>query len=46
VREQVRVEERARAYRVAYRYRGRDYMTELPYDPGAWLRVAVDARPL
>ncbi len=46
VREQERVEERVRAYRVAYRYHGRDYVTELPYDPGARLRVAVDARPL
>jgi uncharacterized protein YcfJ len=46
VHEEFRVEERVRAYRVAYRYHGRDYVTELPYDPGPRLRVAVDARPL
>lgn len=46
VREQPRVEERIRGYRVAYRYHGRDYVAELPYDPGPRLRVAVDARPL
>jgi uncharacterized protein YcfJ len=46
VHEQSRVDERIRAYRVAYRYHGRDYVTELPYDPGPRLRVAIDARPL
>jgi len=46
VRDQMRFEERIRGYRVAYRYHGRDYLTELPYDPGSRLRVAVDARPL
>lgn len=46
IHEEARVEERIRAYRVAYRYLGRNYVTELPYDPGPRLRVAVDARPL
>ncbi|MET0292683.1 MAG: glycine zipper 2TM domain-containing protein [Steroidobacteraceae bacterium] len=46
VRDEVRYEERVRAYRVTYRYAGREYVTELPYDPGSRLRVAVDARPL
>lgn len=46
VREEARFEERVRGYRVTYRYLGRDYVTELPYDPGRRLRVAVDARPL
>jgi uncharacterized protein YcfJ len=46
VHDEARLEERIRAYRVAYRYLGRNYVTELPYDPGARLRVAVDARPL
>jgi uncharacterized protein YcfJ len=46
VRDEVRFEERVRAYRVTYRYHGRDYVTELPYDPGPRLRVAVEARPL
>jgi uncharacterized protein YcfJ len=42
----VRFEERVRGYRVTYRYHGRDYVTEMPYDPGPRLRVAVEARPL
>jgi uncharacterized protein YcfJ len=46
VRDEARVEERIRAYRVTYRYHGRQYTTEMPYDPGPRLRVAVDARPL
>lgn len=46
VRDEVRLEERVRGYRVTYRYHGRDYVTELPYDPGPRLRVAVEARPL
>jgi uncharacterized protein YcfJ len=46
VQEEVRFEERVRGYRVSYRYRGRDYVTEMPYDPGPRLRVAVEARPL
>ena len=46
VHDEARFEERIRAYRVAYRYHGRDYVAELPYDPGPRLRVAVDARPL
>jgi len=46
VRDEARYEERIRAYRVTYRFHGRDYTTEMPYDPGPRLRVAVDARPL
>jgi hypothetical protein len=46
VRHEARFSEHVRAYRVAYRYHGRDYVTELPYDPGPRLRVAVEARPL
>ena len=46
VRDELRFEERVRAYRVMYRYHGRNYVTELPYDPGSRLRVAVEARPL
>ncbi len=46
VRDEARFEERVRSYRVTYRYLGRNYVTELPYDPGRRLRVAVDARPL
>lgn len=32
-------------YRVSYRYRGRDYTTEMPYDPGARIPVRVDVEP-
>jgi uncharacterized protein YcfJ len=33
------------AYRVNYRYHGRDYTTEMPYDPGARIPVHVDVEP-
>lgn len=33
------------AYRVSYRYHGRDYVTEMPYDPGSRLPVDVDVKP-
>jgi len=33
------------AYRVSYRYHGRDYVTEMPYDPGPRLPVSVDVEP-
>jgi len=33
------------AYRVSYRYHGRDYMTEMPYDPGSRIPVRVDVEP-
>lgn len=33
------------AYRVSYRYQGRDYTTEMPYDPGARIPVRVDVEP-
>lgn len=46
VHDEVRFEERVRAWRVSYRFHGRDYVTEMPYDPGPRLRVAVEARPL
>lgn len=46
VREEVRYAEHVRAWRVTYRYQGRNYVTELPYDPGPRMRVAVEARPL
>ncbi|MET0378604.1 MAG: glycine zipper 2TM domain-containing protein [Spongiibacteraceae bacterium] len=32
-------------YRVSYRYHGRDYTTEMPYDPGARIPVRVDVEP-
>ena len=33
------------AYRVNYRYHGRDYSTEMPYDPGSRIPVHVDVEP-
>ncbi len=33
-------------YRVTYRLHGRDYTTRLPYDPGEFIRVRVDVKPL
>ena len=32
-------------YRVTYRYRGRLYTTIMPYHPGQYVRVRLDARP-
>jgi uncharacterized protein YcfJ len=34
-----------RAYDVTYRYLGREYRTQLPYDPGRTLQVRVDVTP-
>jgi len=33
-------------YEVRYRYAGREFVTNMPYDPGRRVRVAVDIRPL
>ena len=33
------------AYRVFYRYNGRNFVTRMPYDPGSRLRVNVDVQP-
>jgi uncharacterized protein YcfJ len=41
-----RFDERVAAYRVTYEYNGRRQVTQLPYDPGRYLRVAVDVHPL
>jgi uncharacterized protein YcfJ len=41
-----RYDERVAAYRVTYVYNGRREVTRLPYDPGRYLRVAVDVRPI
>lgn len=41
-----RYDEQVAAYRVTYVYNGRREVTELPYDPGRYIRVAVDVRPL
>jgi len=37
--------ERVDGYRVTYEYRGREYTTRLPYDPGDRIRVRVDVSP-
>ncbi|HVN99911.1 MAG TPA: glycine zipper 2TM domain-containing protein [Steroidobacteraceae bacterium] len=39
------LEQRIDGYRVSYRYNGRDYQTDLPYDPGEQLRVRVTVSP-
>jgi uncharacterized protein YcfJ len=41
-----RYDERVSSYRVTYEYNGRRQITQLPYDPGRYLRVAVDVHPL
>lgn len=40
-----RTEERIDGYRVAYRYNGQKYVTQMPYDPGREIRVRVDVAP-
>lgn len=45
-RQEVRYEERVVGYRVNYVYRGREHVTEMPYDPGSRIRVGVDVQPL
>jgi uncharacterized protein YcfJ len=44
--EDVHTEERVEGYDVTYRYQGKRFHTQLPYDPGEELRVGVDVRPL
>lgn len=41
-----RFDERVDGYRVTYEYNGRRQVTQLPYDPGRRLRVAIDVHPL
>ncbi|MEO6366853.1 MAG: glycine zipper 2TM domain-containing protein [Steroidobacteraceae bacterium] len=41
-----RFDERIAGYRVTYDYNGRRQVTQLPYDPGRYLRVSVDVHPL
>jgi uncharacterized protein YcfJ len=41
-----RFDERVSGYQVTYLYNGRRAVTRLPYDPGRYLRVAVDVHPL
>lgn len=37
--------ERIDGYDVTYEYAGREYVTQLPYDPGERIRVRVDVTP-
>jgi len=37
--------QRIEGYRVTYEYQGRQYNTQLPYDPGDRIRVRVDVAP-
>lgn len=39
------IEQRIDGYRVSYWYNGRNYQTDLPYDPGERLRVRVTVSP-
>lgn len=41
-----RFDERVSSYRVTYLYNGRRGVTHLPYEPGRFIRVAVDVHPL
>lgn len=38
-------EQRIDGYDVVYRYRGQNYSTRMPYDPGRRMKVRVDIRP-
>ncbi len=38
-------EERIDGYDVTYEYAGRQYVTQLPYDPGERIRIRVDVTP-
>lgn len=38
--------ERVDGYRVTYEYAGRQYVTQLPYDPGERIRIRVDVTPV
>lgn len=39
-------EERIDSYRVIYKYQGRKYATDTPFDPGDRIRIRVDVRPV
>jgi uncharacterized protein YcfJ len=39
-------EERVDSYRVIYRYNGRKYATDTPFDPGERIRIRVEVRPV
>jgi uncharacterized protein YcfJ len=45
VRYRDRREERIDGYEVTYEYAGREYVTQMPYDPGERLRIRVDVTP-
>ena len=45
-RQEDRYEDRVMSYRVTYEYNGRLQVAQLPYDPGRYVRVSVDVRPL
>lgn len=45
VRYEERFEERIEGYRVRYLYNGREYSTQLPYDPGDRIKIRVAVEP-
>lgn len=40
------VEQRVEGYDVSYKYQGRVYRTQMPYDPGERIAIDVDVRPV
>jgi uncharacterized protein YcfJ len=46
VQNQVSYEEVLDSYRVTYRYKGKRYQTQMPYDPGKQLRLRVSVEPV
>ncbi|MCC7461530.1 MAG: glycine zipper 2TM domain-containing protein [Gammaproteobacteria bacterium] len=45
-RREERLERQIDGYRVTYRYNGRDYRTQLPYEPGERIRVRIAVDPV
>lgn len=41
-----RIDREVDGYRVTYRYNGRDYLTQMPYEPGERIRVHVTVDPV
>jgi uncharacterized protein YcfJ len=46
IRQQLSYEEVVDGYDVTYRYRGRDYHVEMPYDPGKRIKMRIQFTPV
>lgn len=46
VQNQVTYEEVLDSYRVTYRYKGKQYQTQMPYDPGKKIKLRVSVEPV